>query len=56
MTAKGEPSQDLAEILRGIEVLIVRARALNQRTLSYLLDMARLETIRLSDPEQMGRG
>jgi len=56
MTGKRETSQDdIAEILRGIEELSAKAQDLNLRTLSYLLDLARLETIGLIDPEQRGR-
>jgi hypothetical protein len=53
MTENGEPSQDLGDILRGIEELSAKARTLHLHALSYLLDMARLEAIRLAN--QRGR-
>jgi hypothetical protein len=45
-------SEGLAEILRGIEQLGAKARGLNLHTLSFLLDMAKLEAIRLSHREE----
>jgi hypothetical protein len=44
----------MAEILRGIEQLSARARALNLHTLLFLLDMAKLETLRLSGSQDGG--
>jgi hypothetical protein len=56
MTNKEETSRDVTEILRGIEQLRAKARALDLHTLSFLLDMAELETIRPTDPgERDGR-
>ena len=56
MTNKKETSRDVTEILRGIEQLSAKARALDLHALSFLLDMAKLETIRLTDPgERDGR-
>jgi len=56
MTNKKETSRDVAELLRGIEGLSAKARALDLQTLAFLLDMAKLETIRLTDPgERDGR-
>jgi hypothetical protein len=56
MSNKKETSRDIAEILRGIEQLSARARVLDLHALSFLLDMAKLETIRLTDPaERDGR-
>ena len=49
MTNKKETSRDVTEILRGIEQLSAKARALDLQTLSFLLEMAKLETIRLAD-------
>jgi hypothetical protein len=52
MTENGDPSQDFGDILRGIEELSAKARTLHLHALSYLLDMARLEAIRLTDPQR----
>ena len=52
MTENGDPSQDFGDILRGIEELSGKARTLHLHALSYLLDMARLEAIRLTDPQR----
>jgi hypothetical protein len=50
MASRKETGRDVTEILRGIERLTAKARALGLHTLSFLLDMAKLETIRLTDP------
>ena len=54
MTNKKE-NRDVTEILRGIEQLSAKARALDLRALSFLLDMAKLETIRLTNPRERVR-
>jgi hypothetical protein len=54
MINKKETSGDVTAILRGIEQLRAKARALDLHALSFLLDMAKLETIRLVDPEERG--
>jgi hypothetical protein len=55
MTNREETSWDVTEILRGLEQLRAKARALDLPTLSFLLDMAKLETIRLTDPGEHDR-
>ena len=55
MTNKKETSRDIAEILRGIEQLSAKTRSLDLHTLSFLLDMAKLETIRLTNPGERVR-
>lgn len=52
LTPEGKPGDTRVEILRVIEQLHATVQARNFQTLAYLLDMARLEAIRLTQPDE----
>jgi hypothetical protein len=52
MSNKRNSSEGIAEILRDIEQLKAKTRARDLQALSYLLDMARLEAVRMIDSQQ----